>query len=498
MHFVWRHSSFTVIVHTIVKKKTSDAKIESEQNENFAAFFFLPHVIFNFSINLPIQFLEKRKLIVLRRKKFTENSSKYQLYCTTMAPRRAKKAAPTVQAEAVVADTANDAAPSNGIDDKSKKTAKATKSAPATKSLAKKAAASKKNAVEKIEEEEQQQPENGGGDGDVVENVVVEPVVAKVDAKSKKAGASKKNAKATEQNDDAGKANGQTTNGDAPDGGKKRAAKGKQKKTDEVVAVVVKETKAAKGKPKKIEQETDDDDQNEPEPGPSKMEKTILKGKSTKKIVEPVDELTVAVAVVPVEARGRRGAKKVVTPEEPVEIVKPVKRKGKKVETVKSKSKPKEDEPVDQTDDVEENVAPAKGRKRVAPAATAATEKSPAKKGKKDTAAAAAVAGGSKTKANGASNKKRKAGVKAAADSTTTESDGELITKRKKGSKEEAPAESKMNPTASDLSQIDFEADKEHSLKIVSWNVAGLRALVGKNGFDYFEHEKPDIICLQV
>lgn len=414
-----------------------------------------------------------------------------------MAPRRAKKAAPTVQTEAVVADTANDAAPSNGIDDKSKKTAKATKSAPATKSLAKKAAASKKNAVEKIEEEQQQQPENGGGDGDVVENVVVEPVVAKVDAKSKKAGASKKNAKATEQNDDAGKANGQTTNGDAPDGGKKRAAKGKQKKTDEVVAPV-KETKAAKGKPKKIEQETDDDDQNEPEPGPSKMEKTIQKGKSTKKIVEPVDELTVAVAVVPVEARGRRGAKKVVTPEEPVEIAKPVKRKGKKVETVKSKSKPKEDEPVDQTDDVEENVAPAKGRKRVAPAATAATEKSPAKKGKKDTAAAAAVAGGSKTKANGASNKKRKAGVKAAADSTTTESDGELITKRKKGSKEEAPVESKMNPTASDLSQIDFEADKEHSLKIVSWNVAGLRALVGKNGFDYFEHEKPDIICLQV
>lgn len=61
-----------------------------------------------------------------------------------------------------------------------------------------------------------------------------------------------------------------------------------------------------------------------------------------------------------------------------------------------------------------------------------------------------------------------------------------------------AEDEIKMNPTESDLSQIDFDSEKKFNLKIVSWNVAGLRALVSKNGMDYFEHEKPDIICLQV
>lgn len=93
--------------------------------------------------------------------------------------------------------------------------------------------------------------------------------------------------------------------------------------------------------------------------------------------------------------------------------------------------------------------------------------------------------------------------MQAVADSTTDEPDGGLVTKRtKKGSKKDADsnaeAESKMNPTETDLSQIDFESEKEFTLKIASWNVAGLRALVNKNGMEYFEHEKPDIICLQV
>jgi len=34
-------------------------------------------------------------------------------------------------------------------------------------------------------------------------------------------------------------------------------------------------------------------------------------------------------------------------------------------------------------------------------------------------------------------------------------------------------------------------------MKICSWNVAGLRAFYGKGGFEYFDYEKPDIICLQ-
>lgn len=55
-----------------------------------------------------------------------------------------------------------------------------------------------------------------------------------------------------------------------------------------------------------------------------------------------------------------------------------------------------------------------------------------------------------------------------------------------------------MNATEFDLSKIDFGNEKESTLKIVSWNVTGLRALVSKDSMEYFEHEKPDIICLQV
>lgn len=55
-----------------------------------------------------------------------------------------------------------------------------------------------------------------------------------------------------------------------------------------------------------------------------------------------------------------------------------------------------------------------------------------------------------------------------------------------------------MNPTETDLSQIDFESEKKFNLKIASWNVAGSRVLVNESGMEYFGHEKPDIICLQV
>lgn len=442
-----------------------------------------------------------------------------------MAPRRGKKAvaAPTVQAEAVVADSANDVA-SNGNEFIDAKKAKTTKTAPPAKEKSKKSAASKKNAVEQNEHQ----------NGDSAEDEVVEPVVS---TKAKNSGASKKNAKKVEQNDDdAGVANGQTaTNGAAPDDGKKRAGRGKPKK-EEPIASPVKESKATgKGKSKsKINQEKidEDNDQIEPEAGPSKVDTKNRRGKGATVKVESVDDEAAAIEAAPVETKGRRGAKKVV---EPVESEKPIKGKAKKADTAKkstkatkskqkvddepsdqiddveekvalpakkaetakktakttkSKQKP-DDEAIDQIDDVEEKVAPAKGRKRAAPA-----EKLPAKKGKKDDARAA-IEEEKPSKANGTPGKKRKGGIAAAADSTTT-TDGELVTKRKKGDKADATDGKKLNPTGTDLSEIDFTIDKEYSLKIVSWNVAGLRALIDKNGFDYFEHEKPDIICLQV
>lgn len=73
------------------------------------------------------------------------------------------------------------------------------------------------------------------------------------------------------------------------------------------------------------------------------------------------------------------------------------------------------------------------------------------------------------------------------------------VTKRKKpvAKPAEAPEKPKKNKADTDFAKINFESDKEHTLKICSWNVAGLRAFVTKNGHEYFEHEKPDIICLQ-
>lgn len=76
------------------------------------------------------------------------------------------------------------------------------------------------------------------------------------------------------------------------------------------------------------------------------------------------------------------------------------------------------------------------------------------------------------------------------------EVDETRVTKRKKLS----PTQEKplLNKIETNFASIDFETQKEHTLKICSWNVAGLRALVNKRGYEYFDHEKPDIICLQV
>jgi len=54
-----------------------------------------------------------------------------------------------------------------------------------------------------------------------------------------------------------------------------------------------------------------------------------------------------------------------------------------------------------------------------------------------------------------------------------------------------------------DLSKLDFECSRttadgdKWNYKISSWNVAGLRACVKKDGLKYIEKESPDIICLQ-
>lgn len=490
MHFVWRHSSLTVIVHTIAK--SSNAKIRSQlTKKHFPAFFGTR--AFEFFHKFTNPYWKRENYLYYKREKFTINLSENQFDCTIMAPRRPRKrAAPTVEAENVAdsAAAATDEASTEidkQVDGKSGKKTKSTKTTTVSAVVnekSKKAAAPKKNA--------EQAEQNGGAS---VEDDVAEPIASEEDAKpkeskQKKVGASKRHAKTIEQKDDdavaaASTTNGDSNNGDAPDEGKKPVAKGKQKKNEP----------APKGKSKKTDQKAVDENDDEPEAGPSTGDKKNLKDKSAKKNDAKHLESVHEAAFSPIASRIRRGAKKIEAPKKPVEIKKPVESKAKKAETAKtsakaSKSKQKVEESTDDSDDVEEKVAPAKGRKRAA-----AAEKSPAKKEKHE--AAADAENTSKGKANG-TPKKRKAGVKAAADSTTIETGGELVTKRKKASKTDAAGEDKTNPTSTDLSKIDFEIDNEYSLKIVSWNVAGLRALIAKNGFDYFEYEKPDIICLQV
>lgn len=51
---------------------------------------------------------------------------------------------------------------------------------------------------------------------------------------------------------------------------------------------------------------------------------------------------------------------------------------------------------------------------------------------------------------------------------------------------------------AYDKSLFTSPTDKEFNLKISSWNVAGLRAWLKKDGLRFVDCEQPDIFCLQV
>ncbi|XP_065087336.1 recombination repair protein 1-like isoform X2 [Ochlerotatus camptorhynchus] len=83
------------------------------------------------------------------------------------------------------------------------------------------------------------------------------------------------------------------------------------------------------------------------------------------------------------------------------------------------------------------------------------------------------------------------------------------LTQRKKSKADGAPAAKKpkaekktatpkVNKSATDYSKLSFDLpEKEFNFKISSWNVAGLRSWVGKAGLEFFEHENPDIMCIQ-
>jgi len=64
----------------------------------------------------------------------------------------------------------------------------------------------------------------------------------------------------------------------------------------------------------------------------------------------------------------------------------------------------------------------------------------------------------------------------------------------------------KLNKTSTDFSAIDFSSISsgvkcsggvDNCFKVTTWNVDGLRAWIKKGGLEFFDHEKPDVICLQ-
>lgn len=63
--------------------------------------------------------------------------------------------------------------------------------------------------------------------------------------------------------------------------------------------------------------------------------------------------------------------------------------------------------------------------------------------------------------------------------------------------KAKKPMEGGVNE-ALDKGAFALAADKEFNLKITSWNVAGLRAWLKKDGLQLVDLEEPDIFCLQV
>ncbi|KAJ8866123.1 hypothetical protein PR048_033647 [Dryococelus australis] len=69
--------------------------------------------------------------------------------------------------------------------------------------------------------------------------------------------------------------------------------------------------------------------------------------------------------------------------------------------------------------------------------------------------------------------------------------------------KKVAKTDGKLNKTDSDFGSLDFTSKsktkdgKPWNLKISSWNVSGIRALIKKNGLDFLKHEDPDVFCMQ-
>ncbi|KAG7168515.1 DNA-(apurinic or apyrimidinic site) endonuclease-like [Homarus americanus] len=104
---------------------------------------------------------------------------------------------------------------------------------------------------------------------------------------------------------------------------------------------------------------------------------------------------------------------------------------------------------------------------------------------------------------------KRKQDTNAASDKEKKESkkikenaDGDKEKKETKKSKDNADSDKEKKETKK-LKKDEFSSDaktkdgKKWNLKVVSWNVDGVRAWLKKSGLSVFEDEDPDVVCLQ-
>lgn len=71
-----------------------------------------------------------------------------------------------------------------------------------------------------------------------------------------------------------------------------------------------------------------------------------------------------------------------------------------------------------------------------------------------------------------------------------------MAKKRESNGDDGPPAKKPMNKNKTDFSSVDFST-KTGDFKITTWNVAGLRAWLKNGCLEYFDHEDPDIVCLQ-
>ncbi|XP_075149763.1 recombination repair protein 1 [Haematobia irritans] len=249
---------------------------------------------------------------------------------------------------------------------------------------------------------------------------------------------------------------------------KRAAAKEAVKEKADVEKVPAKKARGGAKVNNKIEENTEDHSNEKSEPieePPTK--KRSRKEPSVEKELKPQEEKP---------KKGRGG-----------------KRKAEKADTnedVEVKQEKKEDEVVAQetsvpdTNNEEKPTSSRGGRKRAAPS-TKKTKKANADEKVDDEKVTNAVAG-----------------IEDNDDDENDEADG---SKPSKAKKKKEPA--RMNSTSTIYNKADFElpplADGQTSdeprfnLKISSWNVAGLRSWVKKDGLKFLEYEEPDIFCLQ-